>query len=50
MNYRTILLDLDGTLADTELVLIQTMIFFIQQYRPDLKVSLQEVRMQVISF
>jgi pyrophosphatase PpaX len=43
MNYRTILFDLDGTLADTELVLIQTMIFFIQQYRPDLKVSLHEL-------
>jgi pyrophosphatase PpaX len=43
MKYKTILFDLDGTLADTELVLIQTMIFFIQQHRPDLKVSLHEL-------
>jgi pyrophosphatase PpaX len=40
---KTVLFDLDGTLADTELVYIRTLLFFIETYRPDLKVSLSEL-------
>jgi len=39
----TVLFDLDGTLADTELVMMQTMVFFIEKYRPGLKVSFSDL-------
>jgi pyrophosphatase PpaX len=41
--YQLILFDLDGTIADTELVLIQTMLEFIKQYTPEKQVSLHEL-------
>ncbi len=41
--YSLVLFDLDGTLADTELVLIQTMLTFIQTYTPERKVTLHEL-------
>jgi pyrophosphatase PpaX len=40
---KTVLFDLDGTLADTELVMMRTMLFFIEKYRPDLKVSFSDL-------
>lgn len=41
--YKLVLFDLDGTLADTDLVVIQTMIRFIDRYAPGKKVSLSEL-------
>jgi pyrophosphatase PpaX len=41
--YQLILFDLDGTIADTELVMVQTMIDFFQRYTPDRKTSLHEI-------
>jgi pyrophosphatase PpaX len=43
MMYQLILFDLDGTIADTELVLIQTMLEFIKQYTPKRQVSLHDL-------
>lgn len=43
MRYDLVLFDLDGTIADTELVLIQTMLAFIDQYTPNRKVTLHEL-------
>jgi pyrophosphatase PpaX len=40
---KTVLFDLDGTLADTELVMMQTMLFFVEKYRPGLKVSFSDL-------
>lgn len=41
--YSLVLFDLDGTIADTELVLIQTMLSFIERYDPSRKVTLHEL-------
>lgn len=41
--YQLILFDLDGTVADTELVMIQTMLSFIDQYTPTRKTTLNEL-------
>jgi len=40
---RCVLFDLDGTLADTELVLFQTMIAMMNQYRPHDSISFSEI-------
>jgi pyrophosphatase PpaX len=40
---RCVLFDLDGTLADTELVLFQTMIAMMNQYRPNDAISFSEI-------
>jgi pyrophosphatase PpaX len=40
---RCVLFDLDGTLADTELVLFQTMIAMMDQYRPNDSISFSEI-------
>jgi pyrophosphatase PpaX len=40
---KAVLFDLDGTLADTELVMMQTMLFFIEKYRPGMKVSFSDL-------
>lgn len=42
-SYSLILFDLDGTVADTELVMVQTMISFIERYAPDKKTTLNEL-------
>jgi pyrophosphatase PpaX len=42
-NYKIVIFDLDGTLADTDLVMVQTMIDFIHRYDPKRKVSLMEL-------
>ena len=41
--YQLILFDLDGTVADTELVMVQTMLSFIDQYTPTRKTTLSEL-------
>ena len=41
--YQLILFDLDGTIADTELVMVQTMLSFIDQYTPNRKTTLNEL-------
>jgi pyrophosphatase PpaX len=41
--YQLILFDLDGTIADTELVMVQTMLSFIDQYTPTRKTTLNEL-------
>lgn len=41
--YQLILFDLDGTVADTELVMVQTMLSFIDQYTPSRKTTLSEL-------
>jgi pyrophosphatase PpaX len=41
--YSLVLFDLDGTVADTELVMIQTMLSFIERYRPEMKVTLHQL-------
>jgi len=41
--YQLILFDLDGTIADTELVMVQTMLAFIDQYTPGRKTTLNEL-------
>ncbi len=41
--YQLILFDLDGTVADTELVMVQTMLSFIDQYTPTRKTTLNEL-------
>jgi pyrophosphatase PpaX len=41
--YQLILFDLDGTIADTELVMVQTMLAFIDQYAPGRKVTLNDL-------
>jgi pyrophosphatase PpaX len=41
--YQLILFDLDGTVADTELVMVQTMLSFIDQYTPTKKTTLNEL-------
>jgi pyrophosphatase PpaX len=43
MTYDLVLFDLDGTIADTELVLVRTMLFFIEQLTPTRKVTLHEL-------
>lgn len=42
-KYQLVIFDLDGTLADTDLVMVQTMINFINRYDPKKKVSLMEL-------
>jgi pyrophosphatase PpaX len=41
--YQLILFDLDGTVADTELVMVQTMLSFIDRYTPTQKTTLNEL-------
>jgi pyrophosphatase PpaX len=41
--YQLILFDLDGTVADTELVMVQTMLTFIERYTPTRKTTLNEL-------
>lgn len=41
--YSLVLFDLDGTVADTELVMVQTMISFIERYAPSKKTTLNEL-------
>ena len=41
--YQLILFDLDGTVADTELVMVQTMLAFIDRYTPTRKTTLNEL-------
>ena len=41
--YSLVLFDLDGTVADTELVMVQTMISFIDRYAPSKKTTLNEL-------
>jgi len=41
--YSLVLFDLDGTVADTELVMVQTMISFIERYAPNRKTTLHEL-------
>jgi pyrophosphatase PpaX len=42
-RFKLVIFDLDGTLADTDLVMVQTMIDFIRRYDPNRKVSLLEL-------
>ena len=42
-RFKLVIFDLDGTIADTDLVLIQTMLDFIHRYDPNRKVSLLEL-------
>ena len=41
--YKGIFFDLDGTIADTELVVIMTMLSFVKTYTPDRKVTLHQL-------
>ncbi len=41
--YSLVLFDLDGTVADTELVMVQTMISFIDRYAPNKKTTLNDL-------
>ena len=41
--YKLVLFDLDGTVADTELVMVQTMLSFIDRYTPNRKTTLNEL-------
>jgi pyrophosphatase PpaX len=41
--YKLVLFDLDGTVADTELVMVQTMLSFIERYTPSRKTTLNEL-------
>lgn len=41
--YKGIFFDLDGTIADTELVVIMTMLSFVEKYTPDRKVTLHQL-------
>lgn len=42
-RFKLVIFDLDGTLADTDLVMVQTMLDFLQRYNPSRKVSLIEL-------
>jgi pyrophosphatase PpaX len=41
--YKGIFFDLDGTVADTELVVIMTMLSFVEKYTPNQKVTLHQL-------
>jgi pyrophosphatase PpaX len=41
--YKGIFFDLDGTIADTELVVIMTMLSFVEKYTPNRKVTLHQL-------
>lgn len=41
--YKGIFFDLDGTIADTELVVIMTMLAFVEKYTPNQKVTLHQL-------
>lgn len=42
-KYKAIFFDLDGTLVDTDVLIIQTYLYMFKKYRPDYKPSLSEL-------
>ncbi len=43
MKYELVILDMDGTLVDTDLMLVETVMIMFRKHRPDFKISLSEI-------
>jgi len=43
MTYDVVVLDMDGTLVDTDLMLVESMMVLFRKYRPNFKISLSEL-------
>jgi pyrophosphatase PpaX len=43
MKYDAVILDMDGTLVDTDLMLVEAIMIMFRKHRPDFKISLSEI-------
>ncbi|MFA5235235.1 MAG: HAD family hydrolase [Bacilli bacterium] len=43
MKYDLVIFDMDGTLVDTDLMLVETVMIMFRKHRPDFKISLSEI-------